>query len=189
MSGKIAVFSAPSGGGKTTICKEILKRHKNAMLSVSATTRPPRDHEQHGREYYFLSEEEFMRKVKSGDFIEFEQVHGYWYGTLKSEFVKVEKNKDAILLFDIDVNGALNIKKVRPDSILIFILPPSREALIERLKNRKTESDEIIRKRLERLPYEYEQRHKFDHIIVNDDLEESVKQVEEILGLTHETDN
>lgn len=185
MEGKIVVLSAPSGGGKTTICKKLVERHKNVELSVSATTRPPRVHEVDGRDYYFISEEEFLQKVKNGDFLEFENVHGNWYGTLKSELGKIEGN-DKILLFDIDVNGALNIKRMKPNAILIFIMPPSKEELIERLKSRKTESAEIIQKRLERLPYEYEQSKKFDYIVVNDNLEKAVREVEKIIGLANE---
>lgn len=185
MTGKIVVLSAPSGAGKTTICKEIIKRHPNARLSISATTRPRRPHETDGVDYYFMSEEEFMDKVKKGEFLEFEQVHGNWYGTLKSELDKA-KDSDSILLFDIDVNGALNIKRLAPDAILIFIMPPSREELIERLKNRKTEDEETIRRRLERLPYEFEQSKKFDYVVINDELEKAVSEVEKIIGINHE---
>jgi guanylate kinase len=185
MKGKIVVLSAPSGAGKTTICREIIKRHPEAKLSVSATTRPRRPHETDGVDYYFLTEEEFMEKVKKGEFIEFEKVHGNWYGTLKSELKKAE-DPNSILLFDIDVNGALNIRRLEPNAILIFIMPPSKEDLIKRLKNRKTEDEETIRKRLDRLPYEFEQSKKFDYIVVNDTLDHAVHEVEKIIGLANE---
>lgn len=184
MPGKIIVLSAPSGAGKTTICKKLMERHPEIELSISATTRAQRPGEVDGKDYYFLTKEEFMDKVKRGEFLEFENVHGNWYGTLKTELQKGEE-EGKVLLFDIDVNGALNIKRMYPDAILIFIMPPSVETLKERLRNRKSEPESVIEKRIERLPYELEQSNKFDHIVINDDLERAVQEVEEITGLTN----
>jgi guanylate kinase len=174
------VFSAPSGGGKTTIVKMLHKKYPQTVISVSATTRPKRPGERDGVDYYFLTREEFERKIKEGKFLEYEEVHGNYYGTLK-EVVDNHVRDDRVVLFDIDVNGALSIKKHYPNAILIFIKPPSEEVLVERLKKRHTETEESIRRRLQRLPYEYEQAKKFDYVVVNDDLEQTLKQVEEII--------
>ncbi len=174
------VFSAPSGGGKTTIVKMLHKKYPQTIISVSATTRPKRPGEQDGVDYYFLTREEFEQKIKEGKFLEYEEVHGNYYGTLK-EVVEKHVQDNRVVLFDIDVNGALSIKKHYPNAILIFIKPPSEEVLVERLKKRRTETEESIRRRLQRLPYEYEQAKKFDYVVVNDDLEQTLKEVERIV--------
>lgn len=174
------VFSAPSGGGKTTIVKMLKEKYPETVISVSATTRPKRPGEVDGVDYYFLSQEEFEQKIKEGKFLEYEQVHGNYYGTLK-EVVDEHVRNNRVVLFDIDVNGALSVKKHYPNAILIFIKPPSEEVLVERLKKRRTETEETIRRRLQRLPYEYEQAKKFDYIIVNDDLQTTLKEVEKCI--------
>ncbi|APF19529.1 Guanylate kinase [Caldithrix abyssi DSM 13497] len=174
------VFSAPSGGGKTTIVKTLNARHPETVISVSATTRPIRPNEKDGVDYYFLDKETFEKYIEQGKFLEYEQVHGNYYGTLK-EVVERHTAEGKTVLFDIDVNGALSIKKHYPQAILIFLKPPSEQVLIERLKKRKTETEETIRKRLARLPYEYQQAEKFDYIVINDDLEKTIKEIETII--------
>ena len=174
------VFSAPSGGGKTTIVKKLNEKYPQTIISVSATTRPKRPNEQEGVDYYFLDRATFEKYIEQGKFLEFEQVHGNYYGTLK-EVVERHISAGRVVLFDIDVNGALSIKKHYPQAILIFLKPPSEQVLIERLKKRKTETEASIRKRLARLPYEYAQAEKFDYIVLNDDLEKTIKEVEKII--------
>ncbi len=174
------VFSAPSGGGKTTIVKLLKEKYPQTVISVSATTRPMRPGEKDGVDYYFLSKEAFEQKIKEGKFLEYEQVHGNYYGTLK-EVVEQHVRNNKVVLFDIDVNGALSIKRHYPNAILIFIKPPNERVLAERLKNRRTETEETIQRRLQRLPYEYEQAKKFDYIIINDDLQETLRKVEDCI--------
>lgn len=178
--GKIIAISSPSGGGKTTIVKQILKDFPEIVFSVSATTRPKRKNEIDGVDYFFLSEEEFKRKIDNGEFIEWEQFYDYYYGTLKSYVVNNIKNGISVL-FEIDVNGALSLKKIYPESILIFIDPPSFEELINRLKKRKTESDEDLQKRINRAKMELSLKEKFDYIFVNDELEKVYKKVKSLI--------
>ena len=160
------VISAPSGAGKTTIIKEIFKLFPNFKFSVSATTRKKRNAEQNGKDYYFLSREEFEKKIKDNDFVEWEVVHGEYYGTLKDEIdVYFKINADMIL--DIDVKGALSIKKLYPESVTIFINAPRNE-IIERLKKRKTESETEMEYRVERIDMELGLKNKFDYIVNND---------------------
>ncbi len=177
---QLVVLSAPSGAGKSTICKLLIERNPDFRLSISATTRPPRPTEIDGIHYYFISEEEFQKHIQQGDFIEYERVHGHYYGTLKNKLEKLIKNGYTIL-FDIDVNGALNIKKLFPHAILIFIRPPSLEELKHRLRNRKSDSEEAIEMRLKRLPEEYAKAAFFDYDIVNDDLDQTVDRITQII--------
>lgn len=177
---QLIVISAPSGAGKTTICKLLLARNIKLQMSISATTRPPRPAEQNGVDYIFLSEDEFQNKVSHNEFLEHEIVHGYNYGTLKSEVDKLI-NRGFHVIFDIDVHGALTIKQKYPDAILIFLKPPSLEELKERLIRRKSDDPVEIEKRLKRLPIEYQKSELFDHIVINDELNNTVKRVEQIL--------
>jgi len=174
------VLSAPSGAGKTTIARELIKRNKDMVISVSATTRPRRPREVEGRDYFFLSQQKFEEYIKLGNFLEYERVHGYYYGTLK-HVVKKWQKKGKVVVFDIDVNGALSIKKKYPGSILVFIKAPSFEELKRRLKKRKSESNEDMVTRLKRLDYENEQAEKFDYIVINEDLHKTVKEIESLL--------
>ncbi|CUS77736.1 guanylate kinase [Candidatus Kryptonium thompsonii] len=175
--GKLIVVSAPSGSGKTTIAKKILEKFPFMKFSVSATTRPKRNGEVDGKDYFFLSREEFEKKIQNGELLEWEEIYGNYYGTLKSVVESALKNGD-ILVFDVDVNGAISIKEKFPeDSVLIFIKPPNMETLKERLKRRKTESEEQIKRRLERVPMELEKAKYFDYIFINDNLESTVKSV------------
>ena len=170
-------FSAPSGAGKSTICRNLLERNEHFQLSISATTRAPRGDEQHGVEYFFLSDAAFREGIDRGDFLEYEEVHGKFYGTLR-ETVTTMIAAGKTVLFDIDVNGALSIKRQNPQALLVFIRPPSEAVLIERLRNRKTESEADIERRLQRLPYELQRAEQFDLNIVNDDLDATLTRIE-----------
>ncbi len=176
--GRLIVVSAPSGSGKTTIAKKIIEKFPFIKFSVSATTRPKRDGEVDGKDYFFVTREEFEKKIQNGELLEWEEIYGNYYGTLKSVVEDALKNGD-VLLFDVDVNGAISIKRKFPDdSVLIFIKPPNMETLKERLRRRRTESEEQLKKRLERVPMELEKAIYFDYIFVNDKLEDTVKSVE-----------
>lgn len=184
---QLVVLSAPSGGGKTTICRMLSEKNPDFRLSISATTRPPRANEKDGVHYYFLSEEEFLDKVKRGEFLEYEKVHGNYYGTLKSKLKEILEAGHTVL-FDIDVYGALNIKKHYPKSILIFIRPPSLAELKRRLRKRHTDDESEIEKRLQRLPEEYARAVYFDYDIINNDLNETVERIQKIIRNHQEQD-
>lgn len=171
MKGKLIIFSAPSGSGKTTIVKEILKTDIPFGFSVSATSRPPRDGEVHAKDYYFFSIDEFNKRIEKGDFIEWEEVyHNQFYGTLKSEIERL-RNIGKHVLFDIDVVGGLNLKKqFQEEALAIFILPPSFEELEKRLKGRGTEDAGSLKKRLDKSEQEINFASEFDVQIINDDL-------------------
>lgn len=175
------VFSAPSGAGKTTIVKELLKKHPQELsLSVSATTRPKRSFEENGKDYFFLGKNEFIKDIEEQKFLEYEEVHGNYYGTLIEKVENLVAQGKAVL-FDIDVKGAKSIKKTYPDAILIFIKPPSKETLRERLRGRKSETEESIEHRLNRLDFEYEQARFFDFEIINNSLQKALREIEEII--------
>jgi guanylate kinase len=179
--GKLIVIAAPSGCGKTTIAKAILAKYPAMLFSVSATTRKTRENEVHGKDYFFLSKLEFEERIKSGDLIEWEEIYGNYYGTLKSEIERALQ-QGSVMLFDVDVKGALSIQKhFSGDSVLIFIKPPNYEILKQRLENRKTENNETIKRRLERVPMELEQGPKFDFQVINDDLQKAISDVDEIV--------
>lgn len=179
--GKLIVISAPSGCGKTTIAHEILKQHPSTEFSVSATTRKKRNGEIDGKDYYFLTKEEFDKRIRNGELVEYEEIYGNYYGTLKSVVEKALRG-GRVILFDIDVNGGLTIKKKYPDdAVLIFIKPPSMEVLKQRLMNRHTEDAETVQKRLERVPMELEKGKAYDYSVVNDDLQKTVQEVEAIV--------
>lgn len=181
--GKIIVLSAPSGTGKSSIIKKLLEYPElNLGFSISATSRAPRGTEQHGVEYYFISQTEFMKRAESGEFVEWEEVYpGTCYGTLKSEVQRViDAGKN--LIMDIDVKGGLNVKKCYGDqAITIFILPPSKEELERRLRGRGTDAEDLIRKRLDKADYELSFAPQFDVTIVNDDLDKAVSEVRELV--------
>ena len=180
-SGKLIVIAAPSGCGKTTIAKAILTKHPAMLFSVSATTRPIRNGEANGKDYFFLTKAEFEERIRLGDLVEWENIYGNYYGTLKSEISRVLQ-QSSIMMFDVDVKGALSIRKHFPnDSLLIFIKPPSYEVLKKRLEDRNTETPETIKRRLERVPMEMEQGDKFDFQVVNDNLQEAIREVDEIV--------
>lgn len=184
---KMLIFSAPSGAGKTTIVKHLLEKVPNLMFSISATSRQPRINELDGVDYYFLSVEEFKSKIKNNSFVEWEEVYkNTFYGTLKAEIDRIwELNK--CVLFDVDVKGGINIKKMYGDKALsIFVKPPSLKVLEERLRNRGTNTEEDITRRIQKAEYEISFANQFDKILVNDDLQdafdESVVIVEEFLN-------
>lgn len=178
---KLIVISAPSGTGKTSVIKEILKRNPVKLLfSVSATTRKKRENEINGVDYYFLSEDEFKKKIENDEFIEWEQIYGDYYGTPKSEIERaIRANKH--LLFELDVNGSLKLKKLFPDAHLIFIVPPSIQELEIRLKKRNTETPESFQKRIDRARMELEMAKYFDYEVKNYDLEKAIEEVNEIV--------
>ena len=180
--GKLVVFSAPSGTGKSTIAKLILERIANIRFSVSATTRPKRPGEEDGVNYHFLSREEFEQQIHQGGFIEHEFFFDNHYGTLLQKTLEVIAT-GTHLLFDLDVKGALNLKRLFPDnSLLLFIKPPSMEELQQRLKGRKSEDEESLQRRLERAQLELGYADRFDQVIVNDDLQKTVDAVETIIS-------
>jgi len=178
--GKIIAISSPSGGGKTSVVKQILKDFPQIIFSVSATTRPKRSNEVNGVDYFFVDEREFELKIKNDEFIEWERFYDYYYGTLKS-FVDGNINNGKSVLFEVDVKGALSLKKIYPESILIFIDPPTYEELVKRLKNRKTESPEDLQKRIDRAKMELSYKNKFDYIFVNDELNKVYKSVKSLI--------
>ena len=175
------MIAAPSGCGKTTIARAMLERHPDMLFSVSATTRPIRPGESHGKDYFFLSREEFEARIAAGDLVEHEVIYGNLYGTLKSE---VDRALEAgrVMLFDVDVKGALSIRRLYPnDSLLIFIAPPSLDELRHRLENRKTEDAATVARRMERVPMELEQAGKFDVRVVNDVLDRAIAEVDALI--------
>ena len=182
--GKLIVFSAPSGSGKTTIVQHLLKQESlNLEFSVSATSREPRGEEQHGKEYYFLSLSDFKTHMKQDDFLEWEEVYrDNFYGTLNSEIERIwAMGKNVI--FDIDVVGGLRIKRKFPERTLaVFVKPPSVEELKIRLKNRKTESDEKINMRIAKASVEMATAPRFDHVILNDTLEHALEEASKLVA-------
>ncbi len=181
---KLIIISAPSGCGKTTIVREIFKRHPEMKFSVSATTRKQRAGESDAKDYFFLSKEDFEQKIAGNELVEWEKIYDNYYGTLKSEVDRALQS-GTTMIFDIDVKGALNIKQKYPkDAVLIFIEPPTEHILLERLVNRKTETEEVIRKRLERVPMELERGKEFDFRVVNDKLDKAISDVDTIINNT-----
>lgn len=179
---KLIIFTAPSGAGKTTIVRHLLQQLPDLAFSVSATTRNKRPHEIEGRDYYFLSREEFRQRVADNDFVEWEEVYeDLLYGTLRSEVERLWALGKHII-FDIDVKGATHLKQAYPDcSLAVFVKPPSREVLFDRLRTRETESDESLRKRMARAAEELTYENTFDEVLVNDDLSEAFAQAEEMV--------
>ncbi len=178
--GKLVIFSAPSGAGKTTIVKHLLSRGLNFGFSISATTRKPRGEEIDGKDYYFLTNEEFKKRIDKNEFLEWEEVYpGCLYGTLRSEVDRICK-KGQNILFDVDVEGGSNIKKHYGNRALaVFVQPPSIEELENRLITRSTDNKEMIIKRVEKARYELGYSALFDLIIVNDQLEDAFREAEE----------
>lgn len=183
MEGKLIVFSAPSGSGKSTIINYLMQNDFNLHFSVSATSRAPRGQEQNGKEYFFLTPEQFKEKIKENAFLEYEEVyHDKYYGTLKSEVEKQLKNGENVVL-DIDVKGALNVKRIYGNqALLVFIQPPSVETLRQRLQKRGTDSAEVIEDRVKKAEYELSFAKNFDVVITNDQLEIAVRQAIETVG-------
>lgn len=178
---KIVVLTAPSGAGKTTLARHLLEAVPGLRFSVSATTRAPRDGERDGIDYFFLGEDDFRARVERGEFIEFEEVYpGTFYGTLRAELERIAASGAALL--DIDVKGALNVKRLYGDHALtIFVQPPSLAVLAERLQGRRTENDASLAARLERARAELEYATEFDAVVLNDDLARATAETEALV--------
>jgi guanylate kinase len=183
MKGKLIIFSAPSGAGKTTIVKHLLQQDFDLNFSVSATSREPRKGETHGKDYYFIPENEFRKKIENNEFLEWEEVYtGIFYGTLKSEVERI-RNAGKNVIFDVDVVGGLNIKKhYGNEALAVFVQPPSVEELKKRLRNRSTESEEKIKMRVDKAEKELEFANQFDVIIVNKELPKALKEAEKVVS-------
>ena len=181
-NGKLVIFSAPSGSGKTTIVKELLKQFPQFEFSISATSRQPRGAEQNGVDYFFLSQEEFRQKVQADEFVEWEEVYnGTCYGTLKSEMQRIWQ-KGNVIIFDVDVMGGINLKRIFGDKARsIFIMPPSIEELERRLVGRATDAPEVIAKRVAKASFEMEKAPQFDCTVINDDLATAIADTRKII--------
>lgn len=178
---KLIVLSSPSGGGKTTVTKYIMSLYPEIMFSVSATTREQRFDEIDGKDYFFIDRKEFVDRLDQGDLIEYEVIYGNYYGTMKSEVAKALEDHRK-MIFDIDVKGALSIRKHFPnDAVLIFIAPPSLDVLEKRLLNRSSESSEQIYNRLTRAKMEITYQDKFDYVIMNDKLNDTLEDVKALM--------
>lgn len=180
---KMIIVSAPSGSGKSTLINYLMTQFSNLEFSISATSRAPRGEEKNGVEYYFLTPDEFRKKIDNGEFLEFEEVYkDKFYGTLKSEVSRIN-GKGNVVIFDVDVVGGCNIKKMYGDNALsIFIMPPSINTLKERLLKRATDSLEVINDRVEKASQEMTYAPRFDRIVVNDDLESTKGLMKKIVG-------
>jgi guanylate kinase len=174
--GLLIVVSGPSGSGKGTVLSEVFAANKNIFYSVSATTRAPRPGEVDGRHYYFLSKEEFKKRIDSGGMLEYACYCGNYYGTPRSA-VEKQRNAGNDVVLEIDIQGAIQVKKACPDCVTIFIAPPSAEELERRLRGRGTESDEVIKKRLETAVKEISKAEFYDYIVVNDEVETAAKKI------------
>lgn len=180
---KVVIIAAPSGAGKTSVTKHLLKTFPAQLLfSVSCATRPPRNQEKHGVDYYFISADEFRRRIEHNEFAEWEMVyHDKYYGTLKSELERIWKQHKAPLL-DVDVKGGINIQEqYRAHSLSLFIEPPSIEELEKRLKARGTETPESLKARISKAAYELTFKDRFDHVILNDQLERACREAEALV--------
>ena len=178
---KLIIFSAPSGAGKSSLIKKLIELSESTIdLSVSVTTREPRDGEVHGVDYFFISEQEFLKLEKQDAFLESANVHGFYYATLKS-FVDEKTSSGISVILDIDVQGFKQVKQTSQDNVSIFILPPSLEELEQRLFNRGSESAESIKKRLENALIELRSAEIFDYVVVNDEFDNTIKILSSIL--------
>ena len=180
--GKLVIFSAPSGSGKTTIVRELLTRFDCFEFSISATSRQPRGKEQHAIDYYFMTNEEFRERVERDEFVEWEEVYaGTCYGTLKSEMERIWA-KGKVIIFDVDVMGGINLKRLfGDDACSVFIMPPSMEELERRLRGRGTDAEEVIVKRIAKAEFELSKAPEFDFVVVNDDLQVAVDETAAII--------
>lgn len=179
--GRMLVVSGPSGSGKSTICKRLLQDPR-VVFSVSATTRKPRPGEVDGRDYHFLSADEFRARIAKGAFIEHAEVFGNLYGTLR-EPMEAAKARGQVYLLEIDVQGANQLRALGEEGVYIFIAPPDFEELKRRLSGRGTESPEVLQRRLHKAEDELRERHRYDHVVVNDELERAVAEVRRLAGL------
>jgi guanylate kinase len=178
--GRIIAISAPSGSGKTTIVRKVLKDIPELVFSVSATTRKRRKEEKEGADYYFISENEFKKKIDNNEFIEWEKFYDYYYGTYKNIIDNAVSDGKTIIL-EVDVKGALSLKKIYPDAVLIYIVPPSFDELVNRLVKRKTEDEADLQKRIDRAKMELELKDEFDYFVDNTELEKAVIETESLI--------
>ena len=178
--GKLFVISGASGVGKSTVLKRVMEQRNDLTFSVSATTRLPRPGEVDGISYYFITREEFEQRIAQGDFLEYDEHHAVLYGTLNSQIL--EKQEHGHVVLDIEPNGAFNVRKARPDAVLIFIMPPSREELERRLRSRGDTSEEQILIRMGRADWEMEQGAKYDYVVINDQVEACADQILKIIA-------
>ncbi len=185
-NGKLVIISGPSGVGKSTICRELVKRFDNVSLSISATTRPKADTETEGKDYYFLTEDELKKRIEQGAFLEYAEVFGNLYGTL-TEKVNEALAAGKTLILEIDVQGAQQVKEKHPEALMIFILPPTQKHLVERMNGRGRENEETTKIRLEGANDEIAAAWRYyNNMVINDDLAQAVGEVAQIIGLTKE---
>lgn len=178
--GKVIVISGPSAAGKTTLCRELLKKNKNLVFSISYTTRPKKEKEKDGVDYYFVSEDKFLDMIKNNEFIEWAKVHNYYYGTPRKKLIEtIESGKD--ILLDIDVQGAKTIKKFFSDGVFIFILPPSGEVLKRRIVERKRDNPKEITLRLKNALKEIKNIKYYDYVVINDKLNKTLEILNSII--------
>lgn len=177
--GKLLVISGPSGVGKGTIVNKVLEKRPQASLSVSCTTRAPREGEKDGVSYFFITQNQFERDIKEGGFLEYSRHFGNYYGTPRA-FVE-DKLKSGDVILEIEVDGALNVKRAMPQAVLVMIAPPDKNELYKRLKGRGTESEQVISLRMDRADYELSKSPLYDYVIINDDLSKAVEKVVNIL--------
>ena len=180
MSGILFIISAPSGSGKTTLVNELLRVTPRLEFSISYTTRKPRGSERNGREYVFVSREKFEEMIRHGDFLEYADVFGNYYGTAKSALEDATRRGNDLLL-DIDVQGARQIKQASPDAVTVFVLPPNKEVLEKRLRTRSQDEEAVIQRRLQEATKEIENWTNYDYILVNDQLDQSIDTLEAIV--------
>ena len=175
------VLSAPSGAGKTTIARALVRDSEDVVFSVSATTRPARDGEVDGVDYDFLSETVFRAMIEADEFVEWAEVHGHLYGTSRRA-LQAALDEDRFLILDVDVQGAMQMREQVPDVVLVFVLPPSADALVERLAERGTEGEDTVARRIENARAELEQASQFDYIVVNENLDQAIEEVRSIVS-------
>jgi guanylate kinase len=179
----LIVISAPSGAGKSTLCRALQDKYPEILFSISSTTRPRRDYEKNGYDYNFITDVEFNQMIQADNFIEYEEVHGYYYGTPKVNIDEAIANNKYLLL-EVDVKGALRIKKAYSEmAVTVFITLQEVSDLLERLRKRGTESDARINKRMERITMELDYKNEFDHCIINDDLNRALNELIKIIGI------
>ena len=174
------VLSAPSGAGKTTIARALIKEIEDVVFSVSATTRPARDHEVDGVDYHFVSEAEFRAMIEADELVEWAEVHGHLYGTSR-EALEAAREEGRFLILDVDVQGAMQMRDRVPDAVLVFVLPPSADTLVERLTERGTEGEDNVAERIKNARGELEQASRFDYIVVNENLDHAINEVRSIV--------